>query len=212
MAKTTKKKAEGYAEIFSQNLTAVVQKFGWSQKVFGSEIGVSQVQARRYLTGDSTPPFETMTKIEKAIGVPIAELFRTSAKLEPRVVHHDLSDEIKAAVDESSSKANSKLMNEIFQKLSPILGSLEHEHGAEEIVVRNVPDGKLSEFINELLREPGLSADFYALLDSGADKETLRTEFLREIAQGLLTTGNPMSKRIRKILNEILAQEKEKKA
>lgn len=177
MAKLSKENAKGggdYSKVFSKNLSAVVDKLGWSQREFGAQIGVSQAQGRKYLTGVSTPPFETMAKIEKATGVPIADFFRLDQIPAPRVERHELADEIKAAVKEESQE-NAMLMKELLKKLGPFVS----EGG--DVDVRPEPKDKLQVFFNRLLREPGFSGEFYELVDSGADYKALRKMLIKEL-------------------------------
>ena len=179
MAKTSKendKNRQDYSKVFSKNLSAVANKLGWSQREFGAQIGVSQAQGRKYLTGVSTPPFETMAKIEKATGVPIAEFFRLEETPEPRVERHELADEIKAAVKEESQE-NTKLMKELLKKLSPFISDID----PKKLEIRPEPKDKLQVFFNRLLREPGLSNNFYDLVDSGAEYKSLRKALLKEL-------------------------------
>ena len=50
-----------------------------------------------------------------------------------------------------------------------------------------------------------MSAEFYSLLDSDADKDSLKVEFATTIVQNLLQLGGSIAKKTRKVLSEMLA-------
>jgi transcriptional regulator with XRE-family HTH domain len=181
----------------------VAEKLGWSQSELGRRLGVSQGQARNYLTGTSSPPFEMLEKIEEVTGVAAADLFRSDRAPEPNVVRHDLAKEIELAVGEST-KANAKLIDEFVQKLGPVLASLNRDHGVEEIVVRKASKDKLGAFVNRILRAPGVSADFYRLLDEGTKDGPLMVEFLRSLNEGVLSADGSEAAELRKVLKTLL--------
>jgi len=119
------------------------------------------------------------------------------------VVRHDLAKEIELAVGEST-KANAKLIGEFVQKLGPVLASLERDHGVEDVEVRKASKDKLGAFVNRLLRTPGIKmADFYRLLDEGAEDGSLKVEFLRSLSEVVLSAGGSDAAELRKVLKAI---------
>lgn len=164
-----------YREILQKNMIALRKAKGWSQERGAQEIGTTQPTLNSWEKGKIVPNVENLEKIATAYGVLLPELFKTGEAPKPRV---DLPDTIREAIE----GGNAKLLKEITQKLGPVISALQAQ-GAEEVVVREVPKDKLQVFFNRLLREPGFSAEFYKLVDGGADYKALRKAFLKELQE-----------------------------
>lgn len=207
MGKNTDKKdskTKDYIKIFSERLSAVVTgKLGWSQGEFGRRLEVTQATAGRYLSGKVSPGFDMLGKIEDVTRVPIAQYFESGAPL-PKP--QDLSDDVRAAIEEASA-GNAELLKQIQGQLGPVLAKLTGEDESVSTTVKAAPRDKFTSFVNELLHA-NLTANFYRLIDEGAPTETLRTEFLRELVVGLLAEGGKQAKQTRKVLAELLELEK----
>jgi transcriptional regulator with XRE-family HTH domain len=181
-----------------KNVQILIKKAGWSQTELANRTGIARPNLNNYLNGKITPSVDSVGLIAEAFGVNVSELFNTDEVPEPRV------EKLPEAIQKAIKNENVKLTQELIQRLAPIFSKLQREEGVEEIIIKEVPREKLSQFINAWLRDPGLSADFYKLLDEGADDELLRNEFMREVAVGQLSAGGTVAKKARKLLKETL--------
>lgn len=209
MGKNTEKKDKNikdYAAIFSERLTAVVSKLRWNQTEFGRRLGLSQVMAGRLLAGKTNPTFETLARIEAATRVPVATFFDNEAPLPKPLIESNLPEDVRTAIQEAGAE-NAELLKQIQGQLGPVLAKLRGDDESVSTTVKAAPRDKFTSFVNELLHA-NLTANFYRLIDEGAPKETLRTEFLRELVVGLLSEGGKQAKQARKILTELLEIEK----
>jgi transcriptional regulator with XRE-family HTH domain len=191
-----------YTKLLIKNIRSLMDQAGWNQADLAVKLGIARQNLANYLAGKNSPSIDSLGLIAETFGVTIADLFATDEVPAPKV-HVEkttLPDEIRSAIQTE----NSKLMGELVRKLGPVLASLEHEHGVEEVIVRKAPSEKLETFINRLLQEVGVDGDFYRLLDEDAKESTLRVEFLRNLIQGTITAGGPASKEVRKMLTEIM--------
>lgn len=189
------------AKILIKNITALMQKAGWNQVELAKRTKISRPNLSNYLTGKTLPSVESLNTIADTFGVTIADLFATDERPEPKV-HVEkttLPDEIRSAIQAE----NSKLMSELVKKLGPVFSSLERDHGVEEVVVRKAPKDALGAFVNRILRDPGVSADFYRLLDEGAEDGPLTVEFLRSLNEGILSAGGSVAAELRKVLKTL---------
>jgi transcriptional regulator with XRE-family HTH domain len=193
-----------YTKLLIKNINTLMKTAGLNQSQLAVKLGIAPGNVNNWLNGKNVPSVETLASIADVFGVTVAELFKMDSPPEPRM---ELPDTIRDAIHEG----NAKLLQQINQKLGPVLTALGRDHGAEEIVFRNVPKEKLSEFINHLLHDPGLTADFYRLLDEGADDETLRLEFLSDLIRGILDTKGPLAIKVKKLMQELAAEGKGKK-
>jgi transcriptional regulator with XRE-family HTH domain len=199
-----------YAKIFSERLSAVVEKLGWSQTEFGRRMGLTQAMAGRYMGGKANPTFETLAKIEAATRVPVAKFFENNQPLPKPLIESNLSEDVRAAIEDATSDS-SKLLHAIAAKLGPVLEKLAPEGTSQSTEVKAAPKDKFTRFINKFLRDVGLTGNFYRLLDEDAAEEVLRLELLREITVTVLSEGGNQAKKARQMLNELLAQEKNAK-
>ncbi len=198
MVKTPKKLGKT-AKILIGNIHALMDKAGWSQAEFARKLKVAPTNISNYLSGKNLPTVESLEEIANVFGVSVAELFQSHEKPEPRVYKTELPDAVRAEI----TAGNAKLKDEINGMLLPFLAKLKVELGVEEVLVQPIPKEKISGFLNSFLREVGLSADFYRLLDKNADAETLRVEFLREIAQALLSSDGSIATKAKKVIMEL---------
>lgn len=83
------------ADLFKRNLRSLVEQVGWNQSEFGRQIGMTPAQARNYMEGKSTPPFETLDKIAAALGVSPQDLYREDGPAKPRIETVPLSDAVR---------------------------------------------------------------------------------------------------------------------
>ncbi len=187
-----------YSKLLMKNVQILIKKAGWSQTELANRTGIARPNLNNYLNGKITPSVDSVGLIAEAFGVNVSELFNTDEVPEPRV------EKLPEAIQKAIKNENVKLTQELIQRLAPIFSKLQREEGVEEIIIKEVPREKLSQFINAWLRDPGLSADFYKLLDEGADDELLRNEFMREVAVGQLSAGGTVAKKARKLLKETL--------
>jgi transcriptional regulator with XRE-family HTH domain len=189
-------------KVFIKNVKSLMEGAGWTQVELAKRTKIARPNLSNVLTGKNSPSLDTLSSIAEAFGVTIAALFATDEKPEPKVhvERTTLPDEIRSAIQTE----NSKLMNELIQKLGPVLSSLQRDHGVSELVVKKAPKDKLEGFVNRLLRAPGVSADFYRLLDEGTEDGTLRVEFLRSLLEGVLAAGGPEAAELRKVLKTLL--------
>lgn len=175
-----------------------------NQSQLALKLKVAPGNVNNWLNGKNVPSLESIEDIANVFKVSLSELFQTEDTPKPRV---ELPDTVRDAIE----RGNTKLKDEINQMLSPFLTRLKDELGVEEVVVKTVPKEKLSGFLNAFLRDVGLSADFYLLLDRGADNETLRLEFLREIGQALLSSDESTAARAKKVIAELVGSKVRKK-
>lgn len=160
-------------------MKALLDQAGWSQADLARKLKVATSNVSNWFKGKNTPSLETLDEIADVFGVTVAELLSSSEKPKPRV--HVEKVELPEAIRETIKSENEKLLAQINEHLLPIIANLQAQ-GAEEVVVREIPKDKLQVFFNKLLREdPGLSADFYSLVDRGADHKTLLKAFLQEL-------------------------------
>lgn len=177
-----------------------------SQTKLAGRLKVAPGNVNNWLNGKNIPSLESIEDIADVFGVSVADLLRDGPPPKPNIV--ELPDAVKMAIKEG----NAKLKDEINGMLLPFLAKLKVELGVEEVVVQPIPKEKLAVFLNSFLREVGLSADFYRMLDKNADAETLRVEFLREIAQALLSSDGAVAMKAKKVISELSGNgSKEKK-
>lgn len=182
-----------------------MDKAGLNQSQLAAKLGIAPGTVNNYLNGKNVPTLDSIGDIADAFGVSVAVLVSDNEPPEPNIV--ELPEAVKLAIE----KGNAKLKDDILETLSPFLAKLKGELGVEEVVVRTVPKEKLSAFLNAFLRDVGLSADFYVLLDKNADTETLRIEFLREIAQALLSSNESLATKAKKVIAELSSAKGKKK-
>ncbi len=174
-----------------------MEKAGLNQSQLAVKLGIAPGTVNNYLNGKNVPTLDSIGDIADVFGVSISELLSDEAPPQPNIV------ELPAAVKMAIEKGNAKLKDEINEMLLPFLAKLKSDLGVEEVVVQPIPKEKLAVFLNSFLREVGLSADFYRLLDKNADAETLRVEFLREIAQALLSSDGSVAAKAKKVILEL---------
>lgn len=189
-----------------KNIDSLMKKAGWNQAEFARKLKVAPTNVSNLMNGKNLPSVDTLEQIADVYGVSVAELFQSDSTPEPRVYKAELPDAVRAEIE----AGNARLKNEINDMLLPFLKKLKGELGVEEVVVRSIPKEKLSSFLSAFLRDVGLSADFYLLLDKNADSETLRIEFLREIGQALLSDDETAAK-AKKIIAELSGPKGRKK-
>lgn len=206
VSKSSKKLGKA-AKALLHNLPLLMEKAGWNQAELARKLKVAPTNVSNYLSGKNLPTIESLEEIADVFGITVAELFKTDQTPEPRVYKTELPDAVRAEI----AAGNSKLRDEINDMLLPFLAKLKGEMSVEEVVVRTVPKEKLSAFLNAFLRDVGLSADFYVLLDKNADTETLRIEFLREIAQALLSSNESLATKAKKVIAELSTAKGKKK-
>jgi transcriptional regulator with XRE-family HTH domain len=179
-----------------------MDKAGWTPAQLADRLGIKRPNLSNYLNGKNVPTVDSIEAIADLFGVTVADLFSTDEVPEPKVLVEKttLPDEIRSAIQSE----NSKLMSELIQRLSPALVTLERDHGVEDVVVRKASKDKLGAFVNRLLRTPGIKmADFYRLLDEGAEDGPLKVEFLRSLSEVILSAGGPDAAELRKVLKAI---------
>lgn len=168
------------SKILINNLKGLLKKAGWSQADLARKLKVATSNVSNWFIGKNTPSVDTLDDIADVLGVTVADLFATNETPEPRV--HVEKVELPDAIRNEIHEGNAKLLAQITEKLGPVLSALEAA-GAEEVIVREAPKDKLQVFFNRLLREPGLSGDFYKLVDEGTDYSTLRKALLKELQE-----------------------------
>lgn len=168
-----------------------------SQTKLAGRLKVAPGNVNNWMNGKNIPSLESIEDIAGVFGVSAADLLRDGPAPKPNIV--ELPEAVKLAIE----MGNAKLKDDILETLSPFLAKLKGELGVEEVVVRTVPKEKLSAFLNAFLRDVGLSADFYRLLDKNADAETLRVEFLREIGFALMHSDGSISAKAKKVILEL---------
>jgi transcriptional regulator with XRE-family HTH domain len=200
-------KLVSYKEVFSKNLREVVlSQLEWSHTRFGKEIGVSQVQASKYLNGVSSPPFEKMDLIELRTGVRLLEFFRTDRTPKLRSDHQEFAEQV-SVLNESSSK-NAVLLQDLIKKVGPLLAEAGVEGSPEIHLTVGTKNDRLEDFLGDVVQNHQLSEAFLELLADGADPNTLQVEFLREYCQALVAGGGQLAIRAKKVLSDILTSEK----
>lgn len=194
-----------YSKILIKNIAALLEKSGMNQSQLAVKLKIKPGAVNNWMNGKNVPSLDSIGEIATVFGVSIAELLQDNKSPEPNIV------ELPTAVKMAIEKGNAKLKDEINEMLTPFLAKLKGELGVEEVVVRAVPKEKLSSFLSAFLRDVGLSADFYLLLDKNSDSETLRVEFLREIAQALLSADESTAAKAKKIIAELASSKGRKK-
>jgi transcriptional regulator with XRE-family HTH domain len=212
VAKITNKKQHSdanYKQLFAQNLSAVVEKFGWSQTEFGKRIKTSQVQAGKYLAGKTNLSFDVLERIEKATGVPIADFFRKDKGPDPVV--RSLSEEVRDTIFEATQQGSHKLLDEFVAKVFPVVAKMQHELNTNKLTVKEEPTEKIEAFVNRLFDEFGVSAELCLLLDEGAEEEVLRVQFMRDFIHRYLEAGGKTAEGMRELISEFAAERKGKR-
>ena len=213
VSKSSKKLGKS-ARALLQNVQSLMEKAGWNQAEFARKLKVAPTNVSNYLSGKNLPTIDSLEEIADVFGVSVAELFKADVSPEPRIYKADLPETVRveiANVRAEVATGNAKLKDEINQMLLPFLAKLKGELGVEEVVVRAVPKEKLSSFLSAFLRDAGLSADFYLLLDKNADTETLRVEFLREVGKALLSADESTAAKAKKVISELADSKGRKK-
>lgn len=167
------------SKILIKNLSALLESSGSNQADLARRTGNASSNVSNWFKGKNTPSLEKLDEIAKEYGVTVADLLRTDETPESRVRVEKVA--LPETVRDAIESGNAKLLAQITEKIGPVISALQAQ-GAEEVVVREVPKDKLQVFFNRLLRDdPGLSADFYALIDKGADHKTLLKALLKEL-------------------------------
>ena len=155
-------------------MDALMRAADMNQSQLAVKLKVAPGNVNNWMNGKNVPSIETCENIAEVFGVSVADLFKTDEAPKPNMM--ELPDTVRHAIEDG----NAKLLSEITRKLGPVISALQEE-GAEEVVVREVPKDKLQTFFNRLLREPGLSAEFYKLVDSGAEYKSVRKALVKEL-------------------------------
>ncbi len=163
-----------YSKILIKNIGALMQAAGMNQTQFAKKLKIAPGNVNKWMAGKNVPSVGACENIAAVFGVSVADLFKTNETPKPQMA--DLPETVRLAIEDG----NAKLMAQITQKLESVTADLQKE-GVEEVIVREMPKDKLQVFFNRLLREPGFSGEFYALIDEGADFETIRKHLLKEL-------------------------------
>ncbi|GHU98108.1 hypothetical protein FACS1894211_01320 [Clostridia bacterium] len=77
--------------MFSQNLAALRQSFGFTQKEAAQKLGIPYPRYNHYETGRNEPDLETLKAISRFFDVSLDELLENEIQIKPRVPHKTAS-------------------------------------------------------------------------------------------------------------------------
>jgi transcriptional regulator with XRE-family HTH domain len=212
MPKITKKtdtQMGEYSRIFSERLTAIIKKLGWSQTEFGKRMKTSQVQAGKYLAGKTNLTFETLDQLEKATGVPVADFFRKDNPPELRL--RTLSEEVRETIFEATQQGSHKLFEEFVAKVFPVVAKMQQELNTKNLVIKEEPTEKLETFVNKLFDDFSVSPELCFLLDQDSEDDVLRIQFMRDLMRGYLEAQGKTADGMRALISEFSAKQKGKR-
>lgn len=98
-------------EVFKKNLKNLYETSGLTLVELGRKLDVSYVQARRYVEGLSSPPFEMIDKICNIFGVKVSDLFsekNTPVAQTPKMDPFEALEVLKDIVNERYSAKTKK--------------------------------------------------------------------------------------------------------
>ena len=105
---------------FENNLNSLVTKAGWNQTDLGEKLGLSQVQARNYLKGKSSPPFDILDKIASTFGINVSDLFKENVVPKPNIIKPTPEEALSILTNALHQLHAYEKMNELFQNASTL--------------------------------------------------------------------------------------------